>query len=53
MTEDGEMLFNVNGRSDVSRDNEIWELKFVQELSHIHALLAGSDNAFSISLSIL
>ena len=38
MTEDGEMLFNVNGRSDVSRDKEIWELKFVQELSHIHAL---------------
>lgn len=38
MTQDGEMLFNVNGRSDVSRDKEIWELKFVTELSHVHAL---------------
>lgn len=38
MTQDGEDLFYVNGRSDVSRKNEIWELKFVSELSHIHAL---------------
>lgn len=37
-SEHGESLFNVNGRSDVSRDDEIWELKFVQELSHVHAL---------------
>lgn len=33
-----ERLFGVSGRSDVSRKNEIWELKFTQELSHIHAL---------------
>lgn len=33
-----ECLFNVNGRSDVSREKEVWELKFVQELSHTHAL---------------
>lgn len=38
MTEYDEELFTVNGRSDVSRENEIWELKFVTELSHIHAL---------------
>lgn len=37
-SESGHELFHVNGRSDVSRDNEIWELKFVQELSHVHAL---------------
>lgn len=48
MTEYGEDLFTVNGRSDVSRNNEIWELKFVQELSHVHALqlaiyLIGED----------
>lgn len=34
----GEMLFHVNGRSDISRKDEIWEMKFVTELSHIHAL---------------
>lgn len=34
----GEDLFTVNGRSDVSRENEIWELKFVTELSHVHHL---------------
>ena len=38
MTEFEEDLFTVNGRSDVSRENEIWELKFVAELSHVHAL---------------
>lgn len=38
LSEDNEVLFHVNGRSDISRENEIWELKFVQELSHIHAL---------------
>ena len=37
-TEYDEDLFTVNGRSDVSREDEIWELKFVQELSHVHAL---------------
>lgn len=34
----GERLFAITGRSDISRDDEIWELKFVTELSHIHAL---------------
>lgn len=34
----GERLFTISGRSDISRENEIWELKFVTELSHIHAL---------------
>ena len=38
MDEYKETLFYVIGRSDVSREKEIWELKFVQELSHIHAL---------------
>ena len=38
MTESGRHLFMINGRSDVSRENEIWELKFVSELSHVHAL---------------
>ncbi len=38
MTKDGEILFHANGRSDISREKEIWELKFVQELSHTHAL---------------
>lgn len=38
MDEYGETLFHANGRSDVSRDDEIWELKFVAELSHTHAL---------------
>lgn len=33
-----EDLFYVNGRTDVIRDDEIWELKFVTELSHVHAL---------------
>lgn len=33
-----ERLFGVSGRSDVSRENEIWEIKFTQELSHTHAL---------------
>lgn len=37
-TRDGMDLFTVNGRSDVSRKDEIWELKFVAELSHVHAL---------------
>lgn len=35
---DGTFLFNVNGRSDISRKDEIWEMKFVMELSHVHAL---------------
>lgn len=34
----GNYLFRASGRSDVSRENEIWELKFVTELSHVHAL---------------
>ena len=38
MTEDGMDLFVMNGRSNVSRRDEIWELKFVTELSHVHAL---------------
>ncbi len=38
MTTGGEALFTVNGRSDISRDGEIWELKFVTELSHVHHL---------------
>lgn len=33
-----ERLFGVSGRSDISREKEIWELKFVAELSHVHAL---------------
>lgn len=33
-----ERLFGSNGRSDVIRDDEIWELKFTEELSHVHAL---------------
>lgn len=37
-TEYGERLFTVNSRCDVSRENEVWELKFVTELSHVHAL---------------
>lgn len=38
LDEDDNSLFTVYGRSDVSRENEIWELKFVRELSHVHAL---------------
>ena len=34
----GEDLFGATGRSDVSREDEIWELKFVSELSHVHHL---------------
>lgn len=34
----GERLFGLAGRSDISRDDELWELKFVTELSHVHAL---------------
>lgn len=33
-----ERLFGIGGRSDVSRENEIWELKFTSELAHTHAL---------------
>lgn len=38
MNTNGEDLFGVTGRSDISRDGEIWELKFVTELSHVHHL---------------
>lgn len=36
--EDDARLFSVNGRSDVTREGEIWELKFTTELSHVYAL---------------
>lgn len=38
MTTAGMDLFGVTGRSDISREDEIWELKFVSELSHVHHL---------------
>lgn len=41
MDEYGQDLFRINGRSDITKDDDIWELKFVTELSHVHALQAA------------